>query len=38
MSLGVLKDPHDSGTESDEEELQTITSRCGGKDQFFFEN
>uniref|UniRef100_A0A1I7UWG4 PEHE domain-containing protein n=1 Tax=Caenorhabditis tropicalis TaxID=1561998 RepID=A0A1I7UWG4_9PELO len=23
------KDPHDSGTESDEEELQTITSRCG---------
>ncbi|CAA94836.2 Protein TSSC4 [Caenorhabditis elegans] len=29
MSLGVLKDPHDSGTESDEEELQTITSRCG---------
>lgn len=23
-----IKDPHDSGTESDEEELQTITSRC----------
>lgn len=25
------KDPHDSGTESDEEELQTITSRCSSK-------
>ncbi|CAL2046147.1 unnamed protein product [Caenorhabditis brenneri] len=26
-----LPEPHDSGTESDEEELQTITSRCGSK-------
>lgn len=29
--LNDIKDPHDSGTESDEEELQTITSRCGTK-------